>query len=61
MRARRRRRIRMRADAMATMAEPLRVSGLLAGHFSIWVNGNYRMTFRFDGTDAILVDYQDYH
>ena len=54
-------RMRMRADAMATMAEPLRVSGLLAGHFSIWVNGNYRMTFRFDGTDAILVDYQDYH
>ena len=53
--------MRMRADAMATMAEPLRVSGTLAGHFSIWVNGNYRMTFRFDGTDAILVGYQDYH
>ena len=29
--------------------------------FSVWVSGNWRMTFRFDGTDALLVDYQDYH
>ena len=33
----------------------------LKGHFSVWVNGNWRMTFRFDGVDAVLVDYQDYH
>jgi toxin HigB-1 len=33
----------------------------LKGHFSVWVNGNWRMTFTFDGTDAVLVDYQDYH
>lgn len=33
----------------------------LQGHFSVWVNGNWRLTFRFDGSDAILVDYQDYH
>ena len=33
----------------------------LKGHFSVWVNGNWRMTFIFDGTDAVLVDYQDYH
>jgi proteic killer suppression protein len=25
------------------------------------VNGNWRMTFRFEGKDAILVDYRDYH
>jgi len=25
------------------------------------VNGNWRLTFRFDGEDVILVDYQDYH
>ena len=37
------------------------LSGKLADHYSVWVNGNYRMTFRFEGTDAILVDYQDYH
>jgi len=33
----------------------------LKGHFSVWVNGNWRMTFTFDGVDAVLVDYQDYH
>ena len=31
------------------------------GHWSVSVNGNWRMTFTFDGTDAVLVDYQDYH
>jgi proteic killer suppression protein len=31
------------------------------GHWSVWVNGNWRMTFIFDGEDAILVDYRDYH
>ena len=31
------------------------------GHFSVWANGNWRMTFTFEGTDAVLVDYQDYH
>ena len=35
--------------------------GELAGHYSITVNVNWRMTFVFDGDDAILVDYQDYH
>jgi proteic killer suppression protein len=35
--------------------------GELAGHWSVKVNGNWRMTFRFEGEDAILVDYQDYH
>jgi proteic killer suppression protein len=33
----------------------------LKGHYSVWVNGNWRMTFKFDGVDAALVDYQDYH
>ena len=33
----------------------------LKDHFSVWVNGNWRMTFRFDGVDAVLVDYQDYY
>lgn len=38
---------------------PLR--GDLAGHWSIWVNGNWRVTFRFVDNDVELVDYQDYH
>ena len=33
----------------------------LEGHFSVWVNGNWLLTFRFEGTDAVLVNYQDYH
>jgi len=37
------------------------LKGDLAGHWSITVNGNWRLTFRFEGEDAILVDYQDYH
>ena len=34
--------------------------GTLAGHWSVWVNGNWRLTFKFEGQDAVLVDYQDY-
>ena len=30
-------------------------------HWAIKVNGNWRVTFRFEGKDAILVDYLDYH
>jgi proteic killer suppression protein len=33
----------------------------LIDHYSVSVNGNWRMTFKFEGTDAVLVDYQDYH
>jgi len=33
----------------------------LKAHWSIWVSGNWRLTFAFDGSDAVLVDYQDYH
>lgn len=37
------------------------LKGDLAGHWSIWVNGNWRVTFRFVETDVELVDYRDYH
>ena len=33
----------------------------LAGYWAVSVNGNWRMIFRFDGEDAELVDYLDYH
>jgi toxin HigB-1 len=29
--------------------------------FAVSVNGNWRLIFTFDGTDAVLVDYRDYH
>lgn len=33
----------------------------LAGHWSVWVSGNWRLIFAFEGKDAVLVDYVDYH
>ena len=38
-----------------------RLTGDLAGHWAVWVSGNWRLTFTFEGSDAVLVDYQDYH
>ena len=35
--------------------------GRYSGFFSITVNGNWRLIFRFDGPDVELVDYLDYH
>lgn len=53
------------AQAPADLAIPSfrthELKGDLAGHWSIWVNGNWRVTFRFVGQDVELVDYQDYH
>ena len=37
------------------------LQGNLQNHWSVSVNGNWRVTFTFEGTDAVLVDYQDYH
>lgn len=31
------------------------------GRWSVWVSGNWRVTFAFEGNDAIDVDYEDYH
>jgi proteic killer suppression protein len=38
-----------------------RLTGKLREHWAVSVNGNWRLTFTFDGEDAVLVDYQDYH
>jgi toxin HigB-1 len=37
------------------------LGGDLEGFWSVWVNGNRRVIFRFEGEDAELVDYLDYH
>ncbi|GAB3429465.1 type II toxin-antitoxin system RelE/ParE family toxin [Massilia solisilvae] len=37
------------------------LKGKLKGTYSVSVNGNWRLTFKFDGPDAEVVDYQDYH
>lgn len=41
--------------------KPHALRGELAGHWAVWVDGNWRLTFSFEGEDAVLVDYQDYH
>lgn len=37
------------------------LTGKLKSHWAVWVDKNWRMTFTFEGEDAVLVDYQDYH
>lgn len=37
------------------------LKGNLKGFYSVKVNGNWRIIFKFEGKDAILVDYLDYH
>jgi proteic killer suppression protein len=37
------------------------LSGEMAGTWAVSVSGNWRVTFRFDGQDAVDVDYIDYH
>jgi proteic killer suppression protein len=37
------------------------LSRKFSGNFAVWVNGNWRLTFMFEGENVVLVDYQDYH
>ncbi|GHU39946.1 hypothetical protein FACS1894190_06170 [Spirochaetia bacterium] len=37
------------------------LSGQETGVWSVTVNGNWRVTFRFENNDAHIVDYRDYH
>jgi len=37
------------------------LKGARAGYWSVTVNGNWRLIFRFDGKDVFDVDYLDYH
>jgi proteic killer suppression protein len=37
------------------------LKGTLEGHWSVKVNGIWRLTFRFINGHAEVVDYQDYH
>jgi proteic killer suppression protein len=35
--------------------------GARKAEWSVWVSGNWRVTFRFDGNSATDVNYEDYH
>lgn len=37
------------------------LAGKLKGRFSVTVSGNWRITFGWDGQDAIELDLEDYH
>ena len=37
------------------------LKGKLRGIWAVRVSGNWRVTFKFDGPDAIDVNYEDYH
>ncbi|GMR08669.1 MAG: type II toxin-antitoxin system RelE/ParE family toxin [Gammaproteobacteria bacterium] len=37
------------------------LGGRRKGTWSVWVSGNWRVTFRFKAKDAEVVDYEDYH
>lgn len=38
-----------------------RLQGNLKGYYSVTVNANWRIIFQFEGEDASLVNYLDYH
>lgn len=38
-----------------------RLTGKEKNIWSVWVNGNWRITFFFKDGDAFIVDYMDYH
>ena len=61
-------RLRRQLSALDSAASPAdmdmpgwRLHELSSGEWSIWVNGNLRITFAFENENAVLVDYQDYH
>tara|TARA_B100001939_G_scaffold217883_1_gene187481 strand:+ start:953 stop:1138 length:186 start_codon:yes stop_codon:yes gene_type:complete len=37
------------------------LKGTSKRRWSIWVSGNWRLTFEFDGGNVFVLDYEDYH
>lgn len=37
------------------------LKGEAKGRWSVWVNGNWRLTFEFKSGHAHVLDYEDYH
>ena len=37
------------------------LTGKRTGTWSVWVSGNWRVTFRFKGENAEVLNYEDYH
>ena len=37
------------------------LKGSVNDRWSVWVNGNWRVTFEFQNGNAFILDYEDYH
>ena len=37
------------------------LTGKKQGQWALWVSGNWRVTFEFEGEDTVNVNYLDYH
>ena len=46
-------------DVPGLRLHPLNGGG--RGRWSVWVNGNWRVTFEFRDGHAYILDYEDYH
>ena len=46
-------------DLPGLFMHPLK--GKFRGRWSVRVSGNWRITYKFEGLDAVDVDYEDYH
>jgi toxin HigB-1 len=59
----------LKALAAATRARAMDLPGLRfhalkggdKGRYAVWASENWRLTFGWDGTDAVDVDLEDYH
>lgn len=51
--------IAMTEPELLAQLHPLK--GTQSDRWSVWVNGNWRLTFEFRDGDAFILDYEDYH
>lgn len=62
-------RLQLAALDTAQSLEDMRIPGYrlhplkdkVKGRWSIWVRGNWRLTFEFEGDDVHILDYEGYH
>jgi len=56
--------LNMATEPLQMSAPTYRLHPLLGdrkGQWAVWVTGNWRLVFEFDGADAVNVDLVDYH
>jgi toxin HigB-1 len=53
--------MQLTASDTSQVIEDMNIKGDEKGRWSIWVNGNWRITFEFENGNAHILDYEDYH